>query len=324
MAKPAVARETLFALRREIARIEGVLPERLDVPAETQPGMGETVLRQNGVAATILATGVPTLDSALGGGLPRDALIEIHAAQTRDAGTAAGFALGLCSLTLKAAPRERGTLLWIGTGEIFREAGFPYAAGLLPLFGIEPQALILSETAKLADALWVAEEASRLKALAAVIVELRGNPDKLDLTATRRLHRRAADAGRPVFLVRQGAQAEPTAAPVRLVVAPAPAAPRRTVAGPLKGSIGPPSFSVSVDKSRTALPGQFILEWNPDERSFTQRQPENPGAMVPLSQRRADHAAAAGPILAFDPGGPKAASGHQPPREERAAHRRSG
>ena len=110
--------------------------------------------------------------------------------------------------------------------------------GLARDFGIAPEALLFSEAPKLADALWIAEEAARLSALAAVIIELRGNPDRLDLTATRRLHRRAEQAGRPVLLIRQAAQAEPTAAPVRFVVAAAPAAPRATLAGPLAGSIG--------------------------------------------------------------------------------------
>ena len=173
----------------------------------------------------------------LGGGLPKAALTEIHGAETRDAGAVAGFALALASLILKG--RKAGLpLLWIGTSEIFREAGFPYAVGLARDFGIAPEALLFSEAPKLADALWIAEEAARLSALAAVIIELRGNPDRLDLTATRRLHRRAEQAGRPVLLIRQAAEAEPTAAPVRLVVAAASAAPRATLAGPLAGSIG--------------------------------------------------------------------------------------
>ena len=33
MAMTAVARETVFALRRQIAKIEGTLPERLEAPA---------------------------------------------------------------------------------------------------------------------------------------------------------------------------------------------------------------------------------------------------------------------------------------------------
>jgi len=320
MASRAVAREAVFALRRAIAKIEGRLPDEL-APAAG----GATVLRRNGNALGAeapLATGVERLDAALGGGLPRAALTEIHGAETRDAGLAAGFALALASLVQKGLDRSR-PLLWVGTSEIFREAGLPYATGLARDFGIVPEALLFSEAPKLADALWVAEEAARLTALCAVLVELRGNPERLDLTATRRLHRRAQQAGRPVFLIRQAAEAEPTAAPVRLVVAPAPAAPRVTLAGPLAGSIGAPAFTVSIGKSRTALSGTFIVEWNSHDLSFQERRPPNTRRLVPLSRHGTDLAAAPGSVLAFPPAAGDAAARRQPSRQQHAAHRGS-
>ncbi len=221
----------------------------------------------------MLRIGVGRLDTALSGGLPKAALSEIHGLETRDAGAVAGFALSLTSLILRQEPHL--PVLWIGTSEIFREAGFPYARGLHGLFGIEPEQLLFSEAPKLVDALWIAEEAARMTALAAVILEIRGSPQRLDLTATRRLHARAQNAGRPVLLLRQAGGPEPTAAPVRLIVSAAPAASRDTIAGPLAGSIGRPAFTVSIGKSRTALPGQFTLEWNPDEHAFEERRNES-------------------------------------------------
>lgn len=331
MATTAVARETVFALRRQIAKIEGTLPERLEAPAgsslDADVAPDVTIVRR-GIAAALpdafLRTGVERLDAALSGGLPKAALNEIHGAQTRDAGAVAGFALSLVSLILKQGPRL--PVLWIGTAEIFREAGFPYARGLHACFGIEPEQLLFSEAPRLVDALWVAEEAARMTALAAVILEIRGSPQRLDLTATRRLHARAQDAGRPVFLLRQAAEAEPTAAPVRLILSSASAAPRSTIAGPLAGSIGHPAFTVTIGKSRTALPGQFTLEWNPDERSFEERRPreewaENSVAVVPASRRGKDTAAASGAVLAFPAVG-SPSPGDQPSRQEHTAHRR--
>ena len=330
MATNAVAQETVFALRHKIAKIEGRLAERLDGCADASGDKHNVVLRHHGIVSTegFLPTGAENLDRALGGGLPKAALTEIHGAETRDAGAAAGFALALVSLILKQQA-DKAPVLWIGTAEIFREAAFPYAPGLQERFGIAPENILLSQAPKLADALWIAEEAARLTALAAVLLELRGNPQGLDLTATRRLHRRAQEAGRPVFLLRQSALAEPTAAPVRLLVAPAPAGLRRTVSGTLARSIGPPGFLVSIGKSRTALSGQFVLEWNFDERSLQQRRPdraqaENPVAVVSLSQRRADHAPASGSVVALQPAGGDAAAGHQPSREQYPAHRRAG
>lgn len=350
MATSAVARETVFALRRQIAKIEETLPERLQAPAGAPvdaprnptadvtpqdptadiPPKNLTIVRRGLAVAppdAFLRTGAEGLDTALGGGLPKAALSEIHGAATRDAGAVAGFALSLVSLILKQGPRL--PVLWIGTAEIFREAGFPYARGLHRLFGIEPEQLLFSEAPRLLDALWTAEEAARMTALAAVILEIRGSPQRLDLTATRRLHARAQSAGRPVFLLRQAGEPEPTAAPVRLVLSAAPSAPRQTIAGPLAGSIGRPAFTVSIGKSRTALPGQFTLEWNPDERSFEERRTgerrqepaANPVAVVSASRRRKDPAPASGAVLAFAAVGSPAA-GDQPSPGERAAHRR--
>ncbi|PZV38651.1 ImuA family protein [Mesorhizobium kowhaii] len=340
MAMTAVARETVFALRRQIAKIEGTLPERLQAPVAATPDAGVspntdlTIIRRGIAAAlpdTFLPTGVERLDTALSGGLPKAALSEIHGTETRDAGAVAGFALSLASLILKQT--QGLPVLWIGTSEIFREAGFPYARGLHASFGIEPEQLLFSEAPRLVDALWIAEEAAKMTALAAVILEIRGNPQRLDLTATRRLHARAQSAGRPVFLLRQAAGPEPTAAPVRLIVASAPAVPRHTIAGPLAGSIGRPAFTITIGKSRTALPGQFTLEWNPDERAFDERwgderwgeerrgeeRAKNPVPVVSLSGSGKDPAAASGAVLAFPAVGSLAA-GDQPSPWERAAH----
>jgi protein ImuA len=275
-----------------------------------------------GGSEALLATGAGQLDLALGGGLPCAALTEVHGVETRDAGAVAAFALALAGLVLKGAD-EVLPLLWVGTSEIFREAGFPYARGLAREFGIAPERLLLSEAGRLADVLWVAEEAARLPALAAVLVELRGNPERLDLKATRRLHRCAQAAGRPVLLIRQAAYAEPTAAPVRLVVAAAPAAPRATLAGRIEDSVGAPAFAVAIGKGRHAAAGEFIVEWNSHDLSFQERRPADTRRVVSLSRSRADLAAAAGPLLAFPPAADETAAGHQPSRPEHAAHRRA-
>ena len=51
MATSAVARETVFALRRKIAKIEGTLPELLDAPAAGQANADAMVLRHGAMAA---------------------------------------------------------------------------------------------------------------------------------------------------------------------------------------------------------------------------------------------------------------------------------
>lgn len=308
MAKRAVARETVCALRRTIARIEGTLPERLDMP--TVPGSRDgAVLRHEGVvgpAGNLLPTGVRRLDAALGGGLPFAALTELHGREARDAGAVAGFALALASLARKRAG-EAAALLWVTAGDVLPETGAPYAPGILRRFAIAPASLLVADARRLEDALWIAEEAAALTAFCAVLMEVRGPASKLDLTATRRLHRRARQAGRPFFLMRQAGRPEPTAAPVRLVVAPAPAGERKTVLGPLEGSIGPPAFTVTVARSRLAIPATVTLEWNEDEHAFHDRTAEphgaqDAGAVVSVAGERAHPARAAGTVLAFKGG----------------------
>lgn len=296
MAAQAVAREVLCALRRDIAKIEGRLAERLE-PA----GTDMIVLRRGGVAGPQLRTGAPGFDAALGGGLPMSGLTEIHGSQTRDAGAVAGFALALAA-TGFAQTGETAPILWIAAGDGFREAGMPYAPGLAYRFGIPASGLLLSQVHKPEDALWVAEEAATLAAFSAIFLEIRGFVRRLDLTATRRLHRRAQGAERPFYLLRQAGHAEPTAAPMRLLVSPAPAAERQLLSGPLAGSIGPPAFSVEIAKNSFSGPVQFILEWNNDERTFHERPTagaQDIGAVVSTSSDRSDIAEKTGQIVAL-------------------------
>lgn len=317
MASSALAREELFALRREIARIEGKLAEKLDLPAARRGAEGPageqvdaTVLRRGGVVApAMMPLGVPALDLPLGGGVPLAALTEIHGAQMRDAGAVAGFALGLAALMLRDAPPAR-PILWIAAAGIFAEAGEPYMPGILPRFGLSPERMLLCRARRMEDALWVAEEAGAAPALALVVLETGGSPKKLDLTATRRLHRRAGLAGRPLLLLRQSGQAEPTAAPVRLRVASAPAGERPLLAGFLEGSIGPPAMTVSITRSRTNMPASATLEWSDHARAFRTREPAvraadrwppHPRIVAAPSQDRSHPAAAPGARLA--PGG---------------------
>jgi protein ImuA len=331
MTREAAARQTLFALRREVARIEGTLAERLVMPPAAADG---SLTRHSGIvhaaSPDFIPTGVPCLDERLNGGLPGAALTEIHGGGMRDIGAVTGFALALACLVLQKNT-SGGPLFWIGTEDGFHEGGVPYAPALLKDYGIAPERFILSRIRKIEDALWVAGETAKLKSVSALVIEVRGNPARIDLTATRRLQRRASLAGHPVFLVRQSsgtgaAEAEPTAAPVRLLLASAPAGFRQTISSPLVGSIGPPAFRVRIDKNRNGLPGQFLLEWNPETHSFHERPEghaaENNGIMVSPSRHGPDHAPAAGALMAFGEAEGGAPRG-EPSGEQYAAHRGS-
>ncbi len=321
MAQPATAREQLFALRRQIARIEGRIETPLDAPAKgpasAAPEAGQDaapiLLRRGGVAAhDLVPLGADAFDQALGGGVPRLGLTEIHAAAMRDAVAVSGFALALAML-MPGAPGPANPILWIATGDFWRETGRPYAPGVARRFGLPPENLLFATVPKPVDALWVAEEAAATGVFAAMLVEIGGNPRDLDLTATRRLHRRALLAGQPILLLRAAAQATPTAAPLRLLVSSAPSTPRNTLSGPLTGSIGPPAFHLAIGKSRTAIPATVTLEWS--HGAFQERTSRTAisGAVASLSASGTDNAAAVRQVLAFT-GGHDAAAGVQPQR----------
>ena len=317
MASLAAAQGTIASLRHQIAKIEGRLAERLDGGAEDID-----FVRHAGVpTGDLLVTGAERFDAALGGGLPGAGLTEIHASSTRDASAAAAFILALTRLSLE---RTQAPVLWVGMAESFREAGYPYPPGILFLYGIDPSRLLVAQAEKLTDALWIAEQAAALDGFCAVLLEARGNSIHLDLTATRRLHHRARDAGHPLFLLRQAAQPEPTAAAFRLIVRSAPAGLRHVLGKPLARSIGPPAFQIEIDKNRTAPPARFTLEWNNHAHALQERAAENPVPVVPAPQHGTLAAAAAGTLLAFPPPARQAAAGHRPPGEQHPAHRRLG
>ncbi|MCB8837705.1 ImuA family protein, partial [Aurantimonas sp. VKM B-3413] len=250
-------------------------------------------------AAARLSLGAPEIDAALGGGLIAAGLTEIHLDEARDGGTLAGFALAL-AVRLGASPLR--PLLWIADGAAFAEAGLPYGPGLAG-FGLDPAALVLVRARRLADAAWAGEEAAACSAIRLAILEVRGNPSRLALEGTRRLHLRAREAGVPLLLLRQSARAEATAAPMRLRIRPDPAAPVADLAGEAR-LIGHPVFSVTVEKSRDGRPQTCLLEWNPDERRFGLVRP---AGAEPLSRRPAgaavdgpDPARDARTVVAFD------------------------
>ncbi|MEZ5809664.1 MAG: hypothetical protein R3D65_18550 [Zhengella sp.] len=312
MATRAVTEELLRDLRRRIAAIEDETPRLRQVEAET-PSHGEnatggTLLREHGrpveglrhARAERVSTGDGSADRLLGGGLPLAALSEVIAPETRDAGAAAALALGLALRAHRA--RKTGApqapLLWATTRQAMAEAGMPWAPGLAGLLGLEPHRLLVAEVPRLADLLWIAGEAAPLAGLSAVIVEMRGNPAACDLTATRRLHMRARQAGRPVILLRQAARAEASAALLRLLVRAAPSAPASAFGVMIEGTIGNPAFCLTVDKGANET-CDLTLEWNRDDQRFVLhpgaplrrkpvQRPPYPGAVVSLPAHRPD------------------------------------
>jgi protein ImuA len=135
-------------------------------------------------AAEACPLGLPAIDAALGGGLPRGCLQEVIPAD--DGAAAAGFAAFL----LGRLAAGKGAVLWASLGE-----GDLYPPGLAG-FGLDPAKVILLSAPSAAELLWALEEALRSRTIAGAL----GEVDRLDLTASRRLQL-AAGAGGGVGLL---------------------------------------------------------------------------------------------------------------------------
>ena len=305
-----MAREGFAQLARRIAEIEGRpapdLSERSDAfglthPRDTRPVAGTPAgapaltvparlllsPRRGGAG---LPLGVTDLDRALAGGLRRNALHEIRAAETRDVSAASGFATALLA---RLADLDDRPVLLVLEEAAAREGGQPYGPGL-DQFGLDPGRLVVVRTRRPEETLWVFEEGLCCAGLAAVLCELRGHPKTLDLTASRRLALRARDSGVMGLLLRQAATAEPGAALTRWRVAPRPAA---TVDDFTEG-IGRPVWRLDLERNRAGPTGTFDLEWDHGALCFATAAPL-PVAGAALPVERPHLADAPGTVMAL-------------------------
>ena len=304
MAEAALAHEALFALRREVSRLEAANTGALARAAREDPWDGPVE-----ADGRRIASGAEAFDAALGGGIEKAALHEIRTAATADNGAASGFALALGRLALGTHVGEK-RLLWIADPMGGNESGRLYGPGLAG-HGVPPGAMLHANPRHLKDALMIAEAALSVRSFAAVILEVYGNPAKFGLTESRRLHLRAKAHRRPIFLLRERGEEEASNAVNRFLLRPAPAAPAVLPGGTLyPQGLGNPIFHVTIEKSRNPSPPEFLMEWNVDECLFHEfepgrialpdgRQPEDSVALLSLPRDRPDRAEAMGAVLAF-------------------------
>jgi protein ImuA len=309
MAANATAQETLFALREQIARLEG---KALPAAAAAEQARSAAQVEKDDVHddRMRLPFGIPVLDEALNGGLQLDSITEIRSLSLYDAGAASGFVLSLVS-RLKSDGIVEGPMLWIADAYSAGEAGVPHIGGIRQ-FGLDPHGVFHASPRRLDDALWLAEAALTSRAFAATILEIHDNPKSFGLTESRRLNLRAKAAGRPLFLLRHAGDEEASSASFRLLVEPAPALERRLPDGTmLGGSIGHPVFQLTLEKSRNPAPLSFLLEWNPSDRQFyLAHETDKPAAFhswsahpstsFPIPADRQDRPQAVGAVLAFE------------------------
>jgi protein ImuA len=202
---------------------------------------------------------ISRLDGLLEGGLRRDALHEIRSRLSRDNGAATGFAAAILA---RLAAVDARPILWIIESAAADEAGLPYGIGLDRL-GLDLRRLIVVRVRRPLDALWVAEEGLDCRGLAAVLVEIKGAPRLLDLTATRRLALRAR-SGVTGLLLRQVDEIGPSAASTRWSVEPLPA----TVFDGYADGIGRPAWRLILERNRRGSLGTIDVEWDHGRRTL--------------------------------------------------------
>jgi protein ImuA len=190
-------------------------------------------------------------DAVLGGGLRPGALHEVFA----HGWSAGGFAAVLAML---AAGKK--SLFWVRPDYEAMEYGAISPGGLLELGG-DPAQLILVRTRNAADALSAASDILACPHAGALLLEIASMPKCLDLVASRRLAFAAGESGITVILLRNGAEAAPSAALTRWQVTSAPSRAD-------DDDWGNPVFDATLTRHRLGGLGHFLMQWNVQNGCF--------------------------------------------------------
>lgn len=224
------------------------------------------------------ASGVASLDGALGGGLPSGRVHEIYAAQADDAAAITGFAVIIAT----GMAEEKRQILWLRSRRCLGRGGILQANGWAQLGGLPGNGLlaVVPDTLTLLRA---ATDALRSGALGAVVAEDWGRMRELDFTASRRLALAAEKSGVPLFLLRVDGEPVTSAAQTRWQVASAPS---QALPG---NAPGMPTFDLELLRQRSGPSGlSWRLEWDRDRRKFREQTLSGAVAAVPASQPAAD------------------------------------
>ena len=197
--------------------------------------------------------GMTDADAVLGGGLRPGAQHEVF---TQDWG-ASGFA---ASLAIRAMGKK--PLFWVRPDYAAMEYGALSATGFLELGG-DPEKLLLLRAANAEDALSATADILACPHMGAVVLELEGQASALDLAASRRLGLIAEESGVTLLILREGADARPSAAATRWQV-------RSLNARADDDDWGSPRYLARLTRHRLGGLGEWIMEWDPQDGSFRQ------------------------------------------------------
>jgi protein ImuA len=219
-------------------------------------------------ARSPIPLGLADADAVLDGGLRPGAQHEIFA---QDWG-ASGFAACLAIRAMGNKP-----LFWIRPDYAAMEYGALSATGFLELGG-DPTKLLILRAANTEDALSAATDILACPQMGVVVLELEGSAHALDLPASRRLGLIAEESGVTLFILREGADARPSAAATRWQV-------HSQSARADDDDWGSPRFKAMLTRHRLGGLGEWIMEWNPQDGNFRQ-EPAHSGAVAATSFNR--------------------------------------
>ena len=212
--------------------------------------------------------GLPAVDAVLGGGLRRGTLHEVFAG---DWG-AGGFVACLAIQAMGKKP-----LFWIRPDYEALEYGALSATGFLELGG-DPRHLFLLRAPDAGEALSAAADILACPHVGAVVLEISGAPRCLDLVASRRLALLAEESGVTLFLLREGAMPQPSAAVTRWQV-------QSLASDARNDDWGAPRFTARLTRHRLGALSDFTLEWDIDHAIFHDAA-AHPGAVVAAATDR--------------------------------------
>jgi protein ImuA len=220
-------------------------------------------------AAPLVPLGHGPADACLKGGLRPGTIHEVFAAEASHEPAATGFALALAA----RMAGERRWLLWVRQDFAALEEGEPNGMGLAEL-GLDPSHVLMVRAADAVGVLRATAEGLATASLGAVVLEPWGEPKLFDLVTSRRLTLAAARNNVTAILLRPGAEPWPSASETRWLI-------RAARSRNSRDDWGMPAFDASLVRNRHGTTGQWVMEWNCDDRVF--RQAAHPRGMAAAS-----------------------------------------
>ncbi|NKN34893.1 hypothetical protein HFC70_00835 [Agrobacterium sp. a22-2] len=211
--------------------------------------------------------GITEIDHCLGGGLAMQALHEIRCRHGRDIALACGFVLGLLSQLARGHDGRR--IIWVVDPASAVDGGSLFPAGLAQ-YGLDPGCFTLVAPRDLKSALWAADEAAACRDVAAVILQIKGNPARFGLTETRRLAVRARENGVFAGILRSSGEEEATAALTRWLVEPQAS----SASDDHRNGIGCVRHILTLERNRNGQGGQWPVAWNMKDKVFEYVTPQ--------------------------------------------------